>query len=53
MESSIEFFYHKDKGNIYTSFEFMDKNYQIENDSIKIKIKNELFTRKTLISEIK
>ena len=53
MESSIELFYHKDKGNIYTSFIFMDKNYQIENDSIKIKIKNELFNREPLISEIK
>ena len=53
MESSLELFYHKDKGNVYTSFEFMDKNYQIENDSIKIKIKNELFTREPLISEIK
>jgi hypothetical protein len=52
MESSFTLFYYKETEKIYNSFKFMDKIYQIENESITIPIKNELFTSEPLITEI-
>ena len=52
MKSSFTLFYYKETEKIYNSFKFMDKIYQIENDSITIPIKNELFTSEPLITEI-
>ena len=52
MKSSFTLFYYKETEKIYNSFKFMDKIYQIENESITIPIKNELYTSEPLITEI-